>query len=536
VYNIHYNIGGAHETAALCQAARAAGPAGHGNRMTTLTDVYRTPLGLLTDLYQVTMAYGYWKSGHAEREAVFHLHFRRHPFGGAYAIAAGLGPVLDFLTGLRFTADDCAYLATLTGADGKPLFDAGFLAYLRDLRFTGTVDAVPEGRLVFAHEPLIRVRAPIIQAQLVETALLTMVNFGTLIATKAARICDAARGAPVLEFGLRRAQGIDGGLAASRAAWIGGVAATSNVLAGKLYGIPVRGTHAHSWVMFFGDEPHAFRVYADALPGNVTLLVDTFDTVDGVRHAIEVGRHLRAHGHDLSGVRLDSGDLAHLSIEARRLLDEAGFEQTKIVASNDLDETLMASLREQGARIDVWGVGTKLVTGFDQPALGGVYKVGAVAEPAGDGGWRYPIKLSEQPIKISTPGIQAVVRIKRAGVLVGDVIHDALAAPAGARVPAWDLEDPTRAFVVHGDGAEPLLTTVIAAGERTALAADAGDPLAARARAAADLAALSPRTRRQLNPQPYPVGLDATLHERKVRLVAEARGGIGADDPAQEPR
>ncbi|HVV84186.1 MAG TPA: nicotinate phosphoribosyltransferase [Kofleriaceae bacterium] len=504
--------------------------------MTTLTDVYRTPLGLLTDLYQVTMAHGYWKSGLAEREAVFHLHFRRHPFGGGYAIAAGLGPALDYLTGLGFTEDDCAYLASLTGAGGEPLFDPGFLAYLRGLRFTGTVDAVPEGRLVFAHEPLVRIRAPMIQAQLVETALLTMVNFGTLIATKAARVCDAARGAPVLELGLRRAQGIDGGLAASRAAWIGGVAGSSNVLAGKLYGIPVRGTHAHSWVMFWGDERRAFRAYAEAMPGNVTLLVDTYDSLDGVAHAIEVGRYLRSIGHDLLGIRLDSGDLAHLSIEARRMLDDAGFAQTKIVASNDLDERLMSSLRDQGARIDTWGVGTKLVTGNDQPALGGVYKLGAVAEPDAPGGWRYPIKLSEQPIKISTPGIQAVHRIARDGVLVGDVICDALAPAAGTQVPAWDLEDPTRGFVVRGDRAEPLLATVVRDGARTDEAASAGDLMAARARAAADLAALSPRTRRHLNPQPYPVGLDDTLHQRKLRLVAEARAAIGHAAAAAEVR
>ncbi len=493
--------------------------------MTSLTDVYRTPLGLLTDLYQLTMAHGYWKAGVAEQEAVFHLYFRRAPFEGGYAIAAGLGPALDFLAGLRFTVDDCAYLGGLRGADGQPLFDPGFLTYLSTLRFTGTVDAVPEGRVVFAHEPLVRVRAPIVAAQLVETALLTMVNFGTLIATKAARICDAARGEPVLELGLRRAQGIDGGLAASRAAWIGGVAATSNVLAGKLYDLPVRGTHAHSWVMFWGDEPRAFRAYADAMPGNVTLLVDTFDTLDGVAHAIEVGRHLRAHGHDLLAVRLDSGDLAHLSIEARRLLDDAGFDKTRIVASNDLDERLMVSLREQGARIDTWGVGTKLVTGGDQSALGGVYKLGAVREPTAADGWRYPIKLSEQPIKISTPGIAAVQRITRGGVLCGDVIHDALQAAPGPGAQAWDLEDPTRGFTIDGDHAEPLLVTVMQDGVATGAA---GDLAAARARADADRAALSPRTRRHLNPQPHPVGLDRTLHQRKLALVAAARAATSA--------
>src|SRR6185436_11339823 len=247
-----------------------------------------------------------------------------------------------------------AYLATLRDPGDGPLFPAGFLEYLRELRFTCTVDAVREGSLVFPHEPLVRVRGPIAQGQLVETALLTLINFQTLIATKAARICQAARGAPVLEFGLRRAQGVDGALGASRAAYIGGAAATSNVLAGRLLGIPVRGTHAHSWVMFHGDDRAAFRAYARALPGNCTFLVDTFDTLAGVREAIEIGRELRAEGHELRGIRLDSGDLAHLSIEARRMLDEAGFSGAQIAASNDLDEQLIGSLHEQGARIDVF--------------------------------------------------------------------------------------------------------------------------------------------------------------------------------------
>ncbi len=486
--------------------------------MTQLSDLYRSSLALLTDLYQLTMAYGYWKAGVAERDSVFHLHFRRHPFGGAHAIAAGLDQALDYLEHLHFDASDCEYLATLRGGDGKPLFEAGFIDHLAKLRFTGTVDAIPEGRLCFAHEPLMRVRAPILQAGLIETPLLTMVNFGTLVATKAARVCQAARGEPVLEFGLRRAQGIDGGLSASRAAWIGGVGATSNVLAGKLWNIPVKGTHAHSWVMFWGDEERSFREYAAAMPGNAVFLVDTFDTLEGVERAIAVGRELRARGHDLLGVRLDSGDLAHLSIQARARLDAAGFPAARITASNDLDEHLITSLHDQGARIDTWGVGTKLVTAYDQPALGGVYKLGAVAD--GDG-WRYPIKLSENPIKVSTPGIQAVRRFRGEGGWVGDVIYDALAGAPAAPARAWDLDDPTRSFALDGDG-EDVLVTVIKDGVRTNVE---GDLAAARARAAADLGALSPRSRRFLNPQPYPVGLDPTLHERKLALIAKARSG-----------
>jgi len=480
--------------------------------------LYGGSLALLTDLYQLTMACGYWKAGTADREAVFHLTFRRPPFGGGYAIASGLAQVLGFLRRLQFTADDLAYLGSLLDGKGAPLFPAGFLDYLAAFRFACTVDAAPEGSLVFAHEPIVRVTGPIAHAQLVETALLTMINFETLIATKASRVVQAARGAPVIEFGLRRAHGIDGGVSASRAAYIGGCAATSNVLAGKLFGIPVRGTHAHSWVMFYDDELAAFRAYADALPGNCTLLVDTYDSIAGVRHAITVGHELRARGYELAGVRLDSGDLAHLSIEARRMLDEAGFPGAKIVASNDLDEVVIGSLFEQGARIDTFGVGTRLVTAFDQPALGGIYKLGAVRDE--HGAWREVIKLSEQPIKISNPGNLAVRRLRLAGELVADIIYD---SEAGLAAPMLhDIEDPFRpAYAPVFDDASDLLVTYLRAGEPVR---DADPVDVARSRAARELAELSPRARRFLNPQPYPVGLDPHVHGRKQALVADARG------------
>lgn len=482
-----------------------------------IAGIYGASLALVTDLYQLTMACGYWQAGVSEREAVFHLTFRRPPFGGAYAIAAGLGPALAWLQRLRFDAADVAYLATLRDAEGAPLFPPRFLDYLRALELRCTVDAIPEGSVAFAHEPLVRVTGPIAQAQLVETALLTLINFQTLVATKAARVCQAARGAPVLELGLRRAQGLDGGLGAARAAYIGGVAGTSNVLAGRALGIPVRGTHAHSWVMFHGDDLTAFRAYADAMPGNCTLLVDTFDTMAGVRAAIQVGHELRARGHELLGIRLDSGDLAHLSVEARRMLDEAGLPRVAIVASNDLDEHLVGSLLEQGARIDTFGVGTRLVTAADQPALGGVYKLGAVRDEAG--AWRHAIKLSEQPIKISNPGSLGVRRLRRAGQLVGDLIYD---VEAGVAAPALhDLDDPDRPPVTPDfDSASDLLVRYLDRGQLVR----PPDTLAeARARAAADLAALSPRCRRFLNPQPYPVGLDPHVHARKRALIAAAR-------------
>ncbi|MDA1229657.1 MAG: nicotinate phosphoribosyltransferase, partial [Planctomycetota bacterium] len=341
-------------------------------------------LSLLTDLYQLTMAYGYWQQGKAEQQAVFHLFFRSNPFKGGFVIAAGLEPALEFIRPFRFKPDDVAFLATITGNDNQPLFEPAFLEYLGQLELTLDIDAIPEGTVVFPHAPLLRVRGPILQCQLLETALLNIINFQSLIATKAARIVMAAQSDPVLEFGLRRAQGIDGALAASRAAYIGGCAATSNVLAGKRFGIPVKGTHAHSWVMSFDTELESFSAYAEAMPNNCVFLVDTYDTLEGIRNAITVGNRLRDSGHSMVGIRLDSGDLAWLSIEARKLLDAGGFQDAAIVASNDLDERLIASLKQQGATIGVWGVGTKLVTAYDQPALGGVYKLGAMMDAAGE--------------------------------------------------------------------------------------------------------------------------------------------------------
>ncbi|MFT6178626.1 MAG: nicotinate phosphoribosyltransferase [Akkermansiaceae bacterium] len=373
---------------------------------------------LLTDLYQLTMGYGYWKNEMANREAVFHLFYRRAPFGGEAAIVASTAPAADFLHNLTFTEKELSYLATLTGSDDQSLFCHGYLDHLRNLDWQLEVDALPEGELAFPNEPILRVRGPLLQCQLVETALLNLVNFQTLIATKAARLCDAAEGEPVLEFGLRRAQGPDGGMSASRAAYLGGCVATSNVLAGMEYGIPVKGTHAHSWVMSFDTEPEAFDAYADAMPNNAVLLVDTYDTLKGVRNAIQTGLKLRKKGHALQGIRLDSGDLAALSIGARQLLDEAGFPDTQIIASNDLDDDKIRRLKAAGARIDIWGVGTQLVTSADQPALGGVYKLGAIRNKNYD--WQYRIKLSNDLIKVSNPGILQIATDGRTRTLFNE--------------------------------------------------------------------------------------------------------------------
>jgi nicotinate phosphoribosyltransferase len=473
---------------------------------------------LQTDLYQLTMAAAYWQAGRAEQESAFHLFFRRLPFHGGYAIAAGLEPALQWLEEFRFATAELDYLATLRTRNGGALFQEGFLAYLADLRLALDIEAMPEGSAVFGHEPLLRVQGPILQAQLAETALLNIVNFQTLVATKAARVCAAAAGDPVIEFGYRRAQGPDGGLSASRAAWIGGVNATSNVLAGQIYGMPVRGTHAHSWVMSFDDEQEAFDRYAEAMPDNSTLLVDTYDTLTGVGRAIVTARKLREKGHELSGIRLDSGDLAWLSQQARKMLDAAGFPEVKIVASNDLDEHLIDSLKHQDAKIDIWGVGTNLVTAQDQPALGGVYKLAALRQQ--DGAWSPRVKLSEQTAKSSIPGRLQVRRFIKDGLFIGDAIFDIDAGISDA-VTIVDPGDDIRRKAIPADCAfVDVLQPVMKAGVRT------GPPIApeaARETCKDALVHLHPGIRRLKNPHSYPAGLEAGLHQAREQLLATHR-------------
>jgi len=482
------------------------------------TELYRPSLALLTDLYQLTMAYAYWKSGMEPLEAAFHVSFRRNPFGGGFTVACGLEYAIDLIESLRFEEEDLAYLAEVRGSDGEKLFDPAFLDHLGSLRLACDVDAVPEGTLVFPLEPMVRVTGPILQAQLIETPLLNLVNFQSLIATKAARVVLAARGDPVLEFGLRRAQGFDGGLAASRAAWVGGCAATSNVMAARLFGIPVSGTHGHSWVMAFDDELSAFRAYAEALPNNCIFLVDTYDTREGVRHAIQVGEELRARGHEMLGVRLDSGDLAWLSSEARKMLDEAGFTKARILASNELDERLVASLKEQGAAISGWGVGTRLVTGHPDAALGGVFKLTAVRKPGE--AWRQKVKLSEQPIKTSIPGVLQVSRFQGDAEAVADVIYDVGLPPKGP-VTMVDPLDPTRRRTIPaGTPSQDLLVPIFRAGRRVY---DPPPLPEVRRRVADELSRFHAGVKRFVNPHRYPVGLERGLHELRTRLIVEAR-------------
>lgn len=378
-----------------------------------------TNLTLLTDLYELTMMQGYFREKNPE-VVVFDMFYRKNPSGSGYAITCGLEQVIEYIKGLSFSYDDIEYLGSLG------IFDEDFLEYLAGFHFSGDIYAIPEGTVVFPNEPLVKVIAPIMEAQLVETAILNIINHQSLIATKASRVVYAAGGSGVMEFGLRRAQGPDAGTLGARAAVIAGCDGTSNVLAGQIFGIPVKGTHAHSWIMSFPDEYTAFKTYADMYPDACILLVDTYDTLkQGVPAAIRVFQEMRERGihPKMYGIRLDSGDLAYLSKKARKMLDEAGFEDAIISASSDLDEYLIESLRAQGAEITSWGVGTNMITSADCPAFGGVYKLAAVKKE-GEEEFTAKIKISENPVKITNPGDKKIYRIydKRTGKIRADLI------------------------------------------------------------------------------------------------------------------
>lgn len=377
---------------------------------------------LLTDLYQLTMAQGYLATGVAERTATFHLFFRKHPFGGDYTVAAGLEYVIDVLDQFHYSTQDMTYLQSITDSLGQPVFQAKFLDYLAKLKFTCDVWAIPEGTAILPQEPIIRVQGPMLQCQLLETILLNLIGFSSLVATKSVRVCRAAGTDNVMEFGLRRAQGPCGGLIASRSAYIGGCEGTSNVLAGQRYNIPVRGTVAHSWMMVFDDEVTAMEKIAEVMQHNVVFLVDTYDTEQGVKSAIKVGKLLEAQGRCLSAVRLDSGDLTVLCPKVRQLLDDVGFHNTKIAVTGDLDEYKIAELKALQLPIDLWGVGTRLATAADDPSLNIVYKLGAVQDEQGL--WQYKMKLSDDRGKNTIPGVLSVARFKHEGRWVKDCLYD----------------------------------------------------------------------------------------------------------------
>ena len=469
---------------------------------------------LLTDLYELTMLAGYFRQGMVDQPAVFDLYFRTNPFEGGYAVFAGLETALEHLRHLRFSSEEINYLRSLG------LFTVDFLDFLRGLRFRGRVEAPPEGTVVFAHEPLLSVAGPLAEVQLVETLLLNTINFQTLVATKAARIRHAAGGGEVIEFGLRRAQGPDGGLSAARAACIGGAVGTSNVLAGMRFGLSVRGTHAHSWVQSFPDELTAFDAYADTFPDSTVLLVDTYDTLkSGVPNAIIVAGRLRERGHALRGIRLDSGDLAYLSREARRMLDAAGFPEVRIMASNELDEQVIDSIRDEGGQVDVYGVGTRLATGSGAGgvALGGVYKLVELNGQA-------RMKFTSDIAKATLPGSKRVLRVVGPE---GDFIQDVICL-VGGTLPqpgerVYDPVNPLRSTLLP-DGARliDLRRVVMEQGEPT----QPPEPLSVMAdRCHREMGLLPAGCLRFVNPHRYKISISNRLNQLRAKMIEAAASG-----------
>ena len=472
-------------------------------------------LTMMTDLYELTMMNGYLRYGKDKNLACFDLFYRRRGDVTAYAIAAGLEQVIEYVQNLRFTQEDIDYLRSLN------TFDEEFLTYLGHFRFTGQILAVPEGTVVFPDEPLLRVIAPIMEAQLLETTLLNIVNHQTLIATKASRVVQSARGDKVLEFGLRRAQGPDAGIYGARASIIGGCQATSNVLTGQLFGVPVGGTHAHSWVMSFPDELSAFRAYADVFPNNCLLLVDTYDTLQsGVPNAITVFKELRSRGFEPTGIRLDSGDLAFLSRQARRMLDDAGFPEAKIFASGDLDEEVIWDLKAQGAAIDVWGVGTRMITSMGNPALGGVYKLSAEKV---DDVFVPRIKISENPAKVTNPGVKQLYRFydRRTGMALADLIAlEEEDFSSGEPLEIFDPENTWKRMTLCEYDVRKLLVPIFENGE---LVYDIPTLSEITAYSQKEMNSFWDEYKRLHRPHRYKVDLSEKLYQLKHSLLAAGR-------------
>ncbi|SEM92958.1 nicotinate phosphoribosyltransferase [Mesobacillus persicus] len=472
-----------------------------------------------TDLYQINMMETYWRDGVHNRRAVFELFFRKLPFGNGYAVYAGLERAIQILKNFKFTEDDIEYLRTEGG------FQEDFLSYLSKLRFTGNIRSMKEGEVVFAGEPLVRVEAPLAEAQLIETVLLNIINYQTLIATKAARIKNVILNESALEFGSRRAQELDAAVWGTRAAYIAGFDATSNVRAGKLFGIPISGTHAHSMVQAYRDEYVAFRKYAETHKDCV-FLVDTYNTLmSGVPNAIRVAREF-GDKINFIGIRLDSGDLAYLSKEARRMLDEAGFRDAKVVASSDLDEYTIMNLKAQGAKIDVWGIGTKLITAFEQPALGAVYKVVSIEDEHGQ--MNDTIKISSNPEKVTTPGLKKVYRIINGtnGMSEGDYI--ALEEENPQEEDRLKMFHPTHTYIskfVTDFEARDLHHDIYVDGQLVYELPELKD---IREYSKASLGLLWDEYKRSLNPEEYPVDLSVKCWDNKMRNIEEVRQKVKA--------
>ena len=475
-------------------------------------------LTLLTDLYELTMMQGYFRNQGHNRTVIFDAFFRNNPFGGGYSIMAGLDQLISYIRNLHFGPDEIDYLGSLG------IFEEEFLDYLKGFHFSGDIYAIPEGTVIFPREPLVKVVAPIMEAQLVETAILNIINHQSLIATKAARICFAAQGDGIMEFGLRRAQGPDAGTYGARAAVIGGCVGTSNVLCGQLFGIPVKGTHAHSWIMSFDDEYTAFKTYAEMYPKACILLVDTYDTLgSGVPNAIRVFREMREEGIELKGygIRLDSGDLAYLSREARRMLDDAGFNDAIISASNDLDEYLIASLKAQGAAITSWGVGTNLITAKDNPSFGGVYKLSAVL--GSDGQFVPKIKLSENTEKVTNPGDKKIIRIydRETGKIKADMI--CLKDEVYSEDSGLTLFDPLETWkkTKLPAGSYTLREILVPVFQKGKCVYESPDVMEIREYCKKEQDTLWEGTRRLYNPHQVYVDLSRKLYDMKMNLLTE---------------
>jgi nicotinate phosphoribosyltransferase len=470
-------------------------------------------LTLDTDLYELTMAAGYTLLGKRTQQACFDLYYRQNPDNGGFCIFAGLDSVINYVNNLRFLPDDIEYLATLG------TFSAETLAALsKGITFSGDIWAVPEGSIVFPNEPLIRVIGPIPEAQLLETTMLALVGHQTLIATKAARMCIATRGAPVIDFGTRRAHGVEAALYGARAAYIGGCAGTSNVRAGKLFGIPVRGTHAHSWVESFDGELEAFEEFSRVFPHNCVLLVDTYDTLNGIKNAIKVAREMEKSGGRLMGIRIDSGDLAYHSKAARQMLDAAGLGYVRILASSDLDEWIIESLREQGAQIDVWCVGTRLMTSYQTPALGVVYKL--MAADRGDEKLIPKIKISQNPNKVTNPGVKKIVRFYNGkDRMIGDLLAQVdEPLPSGRTVVAHHpMYDYMKKTYKPPYRACELMVPIFLQGRQVY---DPPSIQQLRERAQGYIDALEPEYKRLSNPHIYKVSLSDRLHKIKKSLLS----------------
>lgn len=471
-------------------------------------------LTLHTDKYQINMMYAHWKNGTHHKKRAFEAYFRKLPFGNGFAVFAGLERIVRYIQSLRFTEPFLAYLA-----EQEEGYDREFLDELRQFSFTGTIHSVPEGTIVFPNEPLIQVEARIFEAQLIETAMLNFMNFQTLIATKAARIRKVAPDDVLLEFGSRRAQEADAAIWGARAAYIAGFDATSNLMAGMQFGIPTKGTHSHAWVQDQPSEEKAFQLFADALPDQVSLLVDTYDTLkSGVPNAIKVAQRMKQHGKNLQSIRIDSGDLTYLSIMAREMLDQAGLHEVKICASNDLDEDTIQNLKNQDAKIDIWGVGTQLITAADTPSLGGVYKLVAKQE---DGEWVPTIKISGNPEKVTTPGLKKVYRIinRQTGKSEGDYI--ALPHEDIHNQEKLNMFDPIHTWIqkwVVDFTAIELLEPIFENGK---LVYTLPSLTEIRSFHKEQLTLFWEEYLRKLNPERYPVDLSQELWELKNRLIAE---------------